>query len=616
MPLAPATPTGHDELAELVHGRCDAPFLDQLRSALSADDASITPDPAGRGDHVRRRLHGLAVGLPTARELLRTPERLAALHAWTAVAEPALCMTAVNHYLLCLGSMAQLAPDHEALKDQFTALESGRAKGAYLITEVGRANSHLATRTLAEFDPHTREFVLHTPDPGAAKFSGVGALGLPQTAVALARLVVAGTDRGVFGFVVDLGDEHGLLPGVEVSSVLELGALPLDYAQVRFHHVRLPFERWLRDSAGIRDDGSFHDPLGSTDLRLRRTLCVGQTLWGALPAAAAALARQSAVLALRYARGRRSQGRLAPGAPLLTYRTQQYAVLGAFADAFALTCAADRARAAWAACLAPGAEGDGGTDGMAFGPWAAVSRPLAGYKAHTVRAAARIVADCRSHCGFSGHLDVNRLAAYQGFLDAFDTAGGDSRLIFFDLGRARCEEAEPDHPDAPPADPEPGPGWWPAVARAHERRLAALLRRRVGGPGHDDLGTWNPLLAQAGELGEVQAARLAADDVRDTVAAVRDPALRDLLGALATLHGLRDAQRWAGSLLTAGTLQPQQVRALPPHVDRLCDALLPRLPLLEQAFAYPQRIVRAPLGAADYNHALADSLSWSHGGRT
>ncbi|MFD0573721.1 hypothetical protein ACFQ0T_36495 [Kitasatospora gansuensis] len=236
--------------------------------------------------------------------------------------------------------------------------------------------------------------------------------------------MVAGADCGVFSFVVDLVDKDGLRPGVEMSDTIELSALPLDYAQFRFHNLRLPYEHWLRDSAVIDADGVFRDPLGSPDLRLQRTLCVGQVLWAVLPSALAAISRQSAVLALRYARRRRTQGRLAPGTPLLDYRTQQHGVLGALAEAFALTCAASRSLTVLAESGV--AAGDGAVrevDGpMTFAPWSAVSRPLSAYKAHTVRAAARITADCQRHCGFSGHLDVNRLAAYHGFSRSFDAA--------------------------------------------------------------------------------------------------------------------------------------------------------------------------------------------------
>jgi len=609
--------------AGLIDAGCDPSFLDALRDALTPRPAADhQPGPVNRSRHLVHGLRRLTLGLPTARLLLSAPDRMAALHAWTAVADPALCMTAVNHYLLCLGSMAQLAPDHAALESHFDALESGRARGTYLITEVGQANSHLATGTRAEFDARTREFVLDTPEPAAAKFSSVGGMGSPQIGVALARLVVRDRDCGVFPFVVDLTDSDGPLPGVEISSVIEVGALPLDYAQIRFRRLRLPFAHWLRDSAGISADGTFHDPLGSADARLQRTLCVGRTLWGVLPTAAAAVSCEASVLALRYARQRRTQGRLAPGTPLIDYRTQQHAVLGALADSYALTCAAGQARALWAQALAahsPTADGDGGGggDAMTFSPWAAVSRPLAAYKAHTARAAARITAECQRRCGLAGHLDVNRLAAYHGFFHAFDPAGGDSQLIFYDLGRALADEPAPLHAPMPADLDAESPDWWPAVLRTHQRRLTRALQRsraESGPPGTGGFTAWNPLLEHAGELGEVYAARLEAEDTVRALTHLQDPRLTAVLPTLAALHGTLSARRWAGSLLAAGTLRPRHLQHLTQVADHLCDRLLPQLTLLEDVFAHPQQIVLAPLGEPDYNQALADTLSWTPGG--
>ncbi|MFC4961482.1 acyl-CoA dehydrogenase [Streptomyces mauvecolor] len=612
----PATSTlPHPELHRLLHGPCEPRFLDALRDALSDDHPSLPTGPGHREERITGRLQQLARALPPARQMLEAPEQLAALLAWSAVAEPALCMALITHHVLCLRSLHRLAPEHQALKAHFDALESGRVKGSYLITEAGQANSHLAPRTQAVFDPATREFVLSTPDWAAAKFAGVSTHGAPRTAAVLARLVVAGADRGVFTFLVELTDEAGLLPGVVMSTPLALDAIPLDYAQVRFENVRLPFAHWLSDSATLDADGTFHDPLGSPDARLARTLCVGQDLWGALPSVAAATSRQSAVLALRYARRRRTQSRLAPGMPLLAYRTQQYAVLGSFANAFALTCAADGARALWSATTGNGT----GSADMTFTPWAAVSRPLSAYKAHTVRAAAEIAAVCQRHCGFSGHLDINKLAAYHGFHHAFDTAGGDSQLIYYDLGRALVDEA--DHTEAlapPPAAPSPSdPAWWPAVARRHEQRLAGQLRRRRDERARSDpdgFAVWNPLLGAAGELGEIHAAVLAADDVSRILASLHDAALTAVLEPLAALHGLLATRRWAGSLLAARTIRPEDLDRLSPQVDELCDRIMPHLPLLDDAFGYPQAVVSAPLAAPDFNDALAGSLGWQRGG--
>ncbi|MCD7445220.1 acyl-CoA oxidase [Streptomyces lincolnensis] len=604
MPLASLPTATRDEIQRLVHGPCDAAFLSDLHQALTAD---VPADVGGR--QLLHRLRLLGETLPY--DLFDDPARLTTAHAWAAVTDPSLCLAALVHHLLCLGSITQLGDGSGDVMSRVKALRSGRAKGVYLITEAGGANSHLATRTRAELDPSTGEFVLHTPDARAAKFGSAGTLDVPQTAVVLARLVTEGTDRGVFAFVADLTDDEGLLPGIEVSSPIGLGALPLDYVQVRFHHLRLPHTHWLADGAGIAPDGTFHDPAGFAERRLQRTLRVGQGLWATMPAVAAATSRQSAVQAVTYAQGRSTQGKLAPGVPLLTYRTQQRAVLGALADAFALTCAARGARALWEESRASPSDRNGPE--MSFTPWTAVNQPLAAYKAAAVRLAARVTAECQRRCGFSGHLDVNRLGAYHGFHHAFDAAGGDSQLIFYDIGRALVEgqgagrEAEP----PPPADTPPTSAhWWPAVVRRHQygltRHLTQRLRAAEAGTPFD---AWNPLLEDAGLLGEIYANALVAKDVTRVLAGTRDRDLVRSLRPLAALHGVAAARRWSGSLLALETLRPADIQALSAVSDRLCDEVRPHLPLLTEVFAHPDDI--APV---DRDPASPTTLTWTRGG--
>lgn len=613
MSLASLPPSAHDELRQLLHGPCDPSFLSSLHKVLAADPRPDADRTGSAGKSLLHRLGQLGTLLPPADRLLDTPDRLATVHAWAAVADPSLCLAALVHHMLCLGSMTRLGSPPDPRRE---SLLTGRAKGVYLITEAGQANSHLATRTRAEYDPRTGDFVLHTPDPGAAKFGSAGTLDVPQTAVVLAQLVVAGVERGVFAFVVDLTGDHGPLPGIELSSPLGLGALPLDYVLVRFQHVRVPHNDWLADGAAVGDDGAFHDPAGDSEQRLQRTLRVGQGLWAAMPAVAAATTRQSAVQAVNYARQRSTQGRLAPGVPLLAYRTQQRAVLGALADAFALTCASGGARAVWSDSLAaPAPRAGDGTGAMGFTPWAAVSRPLAAYKAVAVRTAARVTRDCQSRCGFSGHLDVNRLAVYHGFHHAFDAAGGDSRLIFYDIGRALAEAGSASAGHTPPPPPSvASPRWWPAIVRRHQEALTRDLAERLRAAGPDvTFEGWNPLMEDAGLLGEVYADALVAEDVARTLDGIRDRDLAQALGPLAALHGVTTARRRVGSLLAHGTLRPADARALTAVADELCDAIVPVLPLLTEVFAYPEDLAAAPLAAADYNAALRATLTWTRG---
>ncbi|MEV7928305.1 hypothetical protein [Kitasatospora sp. NPDC088779] len=564
-----------------------------------------------------RRLARLAASLPPAVEVVADAELLAALSEATALADPSLYQTFLSHYTLCVGSLVLLGGK---AADPDGALAHARTKGSFLVTEIGDAGSHLGIRTEARFDPARRAFTLHTPDHRAAKFSSVAALGLPQQAVVCARLLTGARDGGVFSFLVDITGVDGRpAPGVSVSGPLPVGALPLPYGLVRFHGARIPYDRWLADGAGIDATGVLHDPQPSADARLQRTLSCGQGLWATLPSAMAGLAGRSAAMAWRFSAGRRSHGRLAPGSPVLEYRTQQHAVVGALAAAFSLRCTARAALSTWAG-LRAAKPSDGPGTAMTFSPWAAVDRSLALHKAHSTRAVAELVDSLQHRCGVSGLFDHNRLPGYLGFARAFDNAGGDNTLILLDAGRALAEErARPDRrragPGRFPADPglssaDPtDAAWWPAVVTALQDRLADDLAAAASartealhGSLQRDLELWNPLLEDALELGDVQARRLAAEAAVEGTAAHGWPVPQ--AADLAALDGLRQARRLAGPLLATGVLTPSAVRALPAAMDALCDRLRQALPDIVAALDPGAGLARTALDEPDYAAAL------------
>ncbi|MFJ2805967.1 hypothetical protein [Kitasatospora sp. NPDC087271] len=564
-----------------------------------------------------RRLARLAASLPPAVEVVADAELLAALSEATALADPSLYQTFLSHYTLCVGSLVLLGGK---AADPDGALAHARTKGSFLVTEIGDAGSHLGIRTEARFDPARRAFTLHTPDHRAAKFSSVAAFGLPQQAVVCARLLTGARDGGVFSFLVDITGADGRpAPGVSVSGPLPVGALPLPYGLVRFHGARIPYDRWLADGAGIDATGVLHDPQPSADARLQRTLSCGQGLWATLPSAMAGLAGRSAAMAWRFSAGRRSHGRLAPGRPVLEYRTQQHAVVGALAAAFSLRCTARAALSTWAG-LRAAKPSDGPGTAMTFSPWAAVDRSLALHKAHSTRAVAELVDSLQHRCGVSGLFDHNRLPGYLGFARAFDNAGGDNTLILLDAGRALAEErVRPDRrragPGRFPADPGPSSAdptdaaWWPAVVTALQDRLADDLAAAASartealhGSLQRDLELWNPLLEDALELGDVQARRLAAEAAVEGTAAHGWPVPQ--AADLAALDGLRQARRLAGPLLATGVLTPSAVRALPAAMDALCDRLRQALPDIVAALDPGAGLARTALDEPDYAAAL------------
>ncbi|MBQ1125310.1 hypothetical protein [Streptomyces sp. B15] len=637
-PQPPAAPPFLPSPPSLPQRMADPLRTDQARALAEALGPLRPPEPGeatSRNHRTHHELERLAKVVPPAGVLLKDPEWMAALSACTVLGDPALYMTVVNHYVLCLGSVVDSASEQQLaaadLAQVVGALESGYRKGVFLVTEIGDANSHLAIRTTAEFEPQRGEFVLRTPDPGAAKFSGVGVPGRPQSAVVCARLMVGGSCRGVHPFLVDLCDERRTSPGVEISGALGVEALPLEYALVRFDGARLPYDRWLRGTARIDADGAYHDPLGDDpDRALRRTLDVGRLLWATVPSAAAATARASAVAALRHSQHRRSHGRLAPEAPVLAYSTQQRALFGAAAEAFALNCAATAALDIWqrsrdarpdATAEAAEASQGGRAAETAFSPWASVDRRLSAFKALAVDGAARISAECRRRCGVAGHLTVNRLSGYAGFAEAFDAAGGDNRLVLLDLGRALADEAAPAD-EAPaggssrPADTD-DPDWWLSVVGTLEQRLTAGLRTALEEgrqQGLEGMDLWNPLLERTRQLGQVHTLRLAAQSVVDAVSAARghDPAQR----ALVALYGITQALRLAGPLQWTGVLCRETAASLEAAADRQCTRLAPYLDEVAARLAPPETLCATPLAAPDYAAALHSTLTRPDGGRS
>ncbi|MFI9331362.1 hypothetical protein ACIGZJ_27975 [Kitasatospora sp. NPDC052868] len=605
----------------------------ELGKLLAQDGTRGDPAALRTDTRAHERLTRLAALLPPAAEVVADAELLAALGEATVLADPPLYQTLLSHYTLCVGSLVLLGGRNA---DPDGALAHARTKGSFMVTEIGEAGSHLGIRTEARFDPARREFALHTPDDRAAKFSSVAAEGLPQQAVVCARLLTGGRDSrdggasdggasgggasggGVFSFLVDITDAEGRpAPGVSISDPIAVGALPLPYGLVRFHGARVPYARWLADRSTIDDAGLLHDPQPGPDARLQRTLSCGQGLWATLPSAMAGLAGRSAAMAWRFSADRRTHGRLAPGRPVLEYRTQQHTVIGALAEAYSLRCTARAALSGWAALrgpvAAPGTAAPPDT-AMTFSPWAGVDRALALHKAHSTRTAAELIDGLQHRCGLSGLLDGNRLSGYLGFARAFESAGGDNTLILLDAGRALAEEqARQGRPTTGPRGARPDPtdaAWWPeAVSTLRDRLADELAAAHTAGAaaGRRALDLWNPLLADALELGAVQACRLAAD------AAADGPAWGvPLADDLAALAGLRQARRLAGPLLTAGVLTPAAARALPAAMDTLCDRLRPALPDIVDALDPGAALAPSALDRPDY----ATALLAAHGTRT
>lgn len=585
-----------------------------LRTMLRGDTTAALPDLVpvlGDQEHglshqescrlTYARLDRLAKLLPPGSDLLGSPPLLFAVAERTAVASPSLFMASTIHFGLALAALTDFATGREDLADYVEELETTRSYGSFLVTELGRGTSHLALRTVAEFDPDTREFVLTTPDPTARKFmANTGLTGVAKLGIVCARLRVAGRDRGVFPFVIRLTDEHGPAPGVRIQALPPTGAAPLDYAVTSFDHVRLEYRNWLRDTAYIDDEGVFHDPLTDPDQRLLRSVSASRNMWALAPVALAATARAGVAVALRHAFRRPTMGRLAPGLPVIGYRNQQHALLGALATAYATTCLANRNTDSWLAERAAGPDPATERAEVTWAPMAAANHLGALTKAVATWAAEQVAADCRLSCGALGVLSVNRFLDYQGLAQVLNAAGGDNQLIVLDVARAMVARRH----YQPPGEGTDSARPWSPLLGARERwlldRLAAAVHR-----GDQEFTVWNDQLALAAATVRAYGRRLTLEAFAATVEALPLGPARAAAGALCELFALREVLPDLDWYVRTGLLDEKDADRLPDRLNDLCDRVRPLALTLVEAMGVPHDLVGAPIAADDYVAVLS-----------
>uniref|UniRef100_A0A1B0CKT1 Acyl-CoA oxidase C-alpha1 domain-containing protein n=1 Tax=Lutzomyia longipalpis TaxID=7200 RepID=A0A1B0CKT1_LUTLO len=137
---------------------------------------------------------------------------------------------------------------------------NGNIVGTYAQTELGHGTFVRGIETRADYDPHTKEFVLNSPTLNSFKF-WPGGMGLTcNYAVVIAQLFTQGKCHGVQTFIVQLRDEdtHLPLPGVSVGEIgPKLGMNGVNQGFLGFKDLRIPRENMLMKNAQVLEDGTF-----------------------------------------------------------------------------------------------------------------------------------------------------------------------------------------------------------------------------------------------------------------------------------------------------------------------------------------------------------------------
>lgn len=529
------------------------------------------------GDGAWERLHALVAHLGPAERLTGDVERLAALHEWAVVADQdgTLCALAEAHAGGFAGLLADAVADgRDDLRPLLRELESGRVAGVVLDAEAGGDG---AVATTAVHDPATGRFALDTPGPWATKLlppAPAPPHGARPLAIVLARLLAAGRDRGVHPFLVPLETA-----GARLS--------PRD--GVAFDGVALPADALLlgdAERAALLDDGAASGTAGPPAPWVMRE----QTVRICRAAAAAAALRVASAAALHSSQQAEA---VVPGGgrmPRLAVRTRQRALVGALADAYAITSLANAAKHAW--------EDDRGDFRSRR-----LRHRVAAAQALATEVARDGVTACRERSGPHGGIVSERLRGLGACLDriAAEEGGALAPLAVVARGQLTGDGYEALAPVPRPVGELDlrDPAWWTWVARTAERhsharavvRMRDALRKRRG----DDAAVWNDVLPDALDVARRHAVRLTIEALVDDAERLADGSAEQMaLLRLGALWYCREVDRDAAYLAGHAIVGAATLALLPDLADHLADLVLPSLPVLLDAFALDDELLRLP----------------------
>jgi acyl-CoA oxidase len=510
----------------------------------------------------------------------------------------------------------------------------GELLGCFAMTETGHGSDVQHLRTTATYDPATREFVVHTPDPGARKDYIGNAARDGRMAVVFAQLVTGGGTQGVHALLVPIRDEAGnALPGVTIGDCgVKAGLNGVDNGRLTFDSVRVPREALLNRFADVAEDGTYTSSIANETRRFFTML--GTLVRGRISVAGGAVTatEKALALAIRYGATRRQFADPATGEEVvvLDYLVHQRKLLPALATTYALHFAQGDLVSDMHDLQNPGVEADERQQRE-------LETRAAGIKAVGTWHATATIQTCREACGGAGYLAANLLPQLKADTDVFTTFEGDNTVLLqlvaktilsdygrrvgkLDLaGKARFAAELVTGTVAEKTGVRALVRRGDVRDRAYQRWLltereehllagAAQRMRRALQPGADQFavfnGTQDHLLAAA----RAHVDRLVFDSFAAAVDRVEDAPTRALLADVLALHALTVIEDDRAFFTEHAYLTAGRAKAVTQAVNALCGRLRPHARTLVDAFGIPEPLLDCPLleGERDPDAAVTD----------
>lgn len=311
-------------------------------------------------------------------------------------------------------------------------IEAGHDTGCFALTELNHGSNVRGIETIATYDLHSHQFIIHTPSESAQKYWIGGAAECATFAVVFAKLIIRDTDYGINVFIVRLRYPDGTIPdGIRIADCgPKAGLNGVDNGRIWFTHHRVPRDNMLSGLSNVSPDGRFTSSIPSADARFGKLLAAltGGRVGIALNAVSAAL--HGLTIAIRYSFQRRafSPEKGQPEVPLMFYTSHQRQLMIPLATALVYAFCARDLREDWYKA----------TDTGVVSKF--VHSVSAGYKALFTWFMQDALQAAREACGGQGYKSENLIAPLRADRDVMLTFEGANPVMLQQVGKVLLAE--------------------------------------------------------------------------------------------------------------------------------------------------------------------------------